>query len=649
MKSVIFLAYADNRQDPLPHLRAEDDEVYNILAPRKLKYSFLLERDSFTSLDKIIHYLGLYKEHLEFFGYSGHAGKDALITEGGDGYAEGLAHLLRQCKNLKVVFLNGCSTVGQVKGLLDAGVKVVIAAHAPVGDSLAKVFATTLFQHLNWQNTINDAYEAAKGAVLLKDKSREFIEKRGIDFRGVNDSTWGIFWRDEEEGALNWKLTEQPLAEAENLQVKTILKDEANRLATKLLFIADKTSSDKYLKLITGSLWREKNEKKFVFHDLLGLNEHITEETYRGAIQTEVLSELAAADIILFLVNGQAFRDFWEKISWIKDTIIKFKKPFVFIKLPPTDEKDLEFIHENIGHPAFAIPNYDMFRHIKDAGLKEYTEGSFKEELESTIEKTLRAATNVLPEKLHEELLDFDLSLQSNKFKEFLKEAWRYNLTMIEGTDRCGQGLLLDRLAGYLPEKYERFDIDFRASEAPIQEEASLYMKLSEFLIQTPLDKPDIVISILGEKLKNQDILIALEDVSISKKEEPASSNLEIIAGFWKKVNALLPQEEEIAPPHSLYVFVVNRASHCGISFEGVDVGISNPLGGSIILQISPIDEPVFSDWYHEKKRRFPDSKFEQLHLHAPELVKDGYLSEVIFRICDFLNCKSVPAKLRIQ
>ncbi len=144
--------------------------------------------------------------------------------------------------------------------------KVVIAAHAPVGDNLAKDFAITLFKSLDRQNTIKEAYEEAKGAVLFKDKSKEFKEKRGIDFRDVNDSTWGIFWQDGEEDTLNWKLTEQPLAEAENLQVKAILKDEANKSATKHLFIADKTSKEKYLKLITGSLWREKNEKKVSLH-----------------------------------------------------------------------------------------------------------------------------------------------------------------------------------------------------------------------------------------------------------------------------------------------------------------------------------------------------------------------------------------------
>ena len=652
MKSLIFLAYADNQQAPLPHLRAEDDKVYEILAPRKLKYNFLLERDSFTSPEKIIHYLGLFKEHLEFFGYSGHAGKDALITEGGGGHAEGLAQLLKQCKNLKVVFLNGCSTVGQVKGLLDAGVKVVIAAHAPVGDNLAKDFAINLFQSLDRQNTIKEAYEEAKGAVLFKDKSKEFKEKRGIDFRDVKDSTWGIFWRDGADDTLNWKLTEQPFAEAENLQVKTILKDEANRLATKLLFIADKTSREKYLKLIKGSLWREKNEKKLAFTDLLDLNEHITEETHRNAIQTEVLSELAAADIILFLINGQAFRDFWEKISWIKGTMLQFKKPLIFIKLPPSNKEDIDYVHVNIGEPVSQIPGHDMFHIVQDARLKEYIEGLFREDFKAAIEKSLQATTNVSPEKLKDELLEFDLSLQTEEFDSFLEEGNNkgrsYSLAMIEGTDRCGQELLVDRLAGLLPQKFKRIDIDFRASEAPIQEETSLWKKLSEYLIPVPFDKPEIIVPILVETLKNQDILIILDNVCIAQNEEPASSKMEIVTSFWKKTNALLPQEEN-ALPHSLYVFAVSRASHCGISFKDADVSISNPLGGSVLLQICPIDEKVFPDWYKNKKRRFPDSKFEQLPHHAPELVKDGYLSDVIFRICNFLNCRSVPAKLRIQ
>ncbi len=121
-------------------------------------------------------------------------------------------------------------------------------------------------------------------------------------------------------------------------------------------------------------------KKKLAFTDLFSLNEHIADEAYRKVIQTEVLSELAAADIILLLVNGQAFRDFREKISWIKETMLQFKKPLIFIKLPPSNKEDIEYVRVNIGEPVSQIPGYDMFHNVQDARLKEYVEGLFRED-----------------------------------------------------------------------------------------------------------------------------------------------------------------------------------------------------------------------------------------------------------------------------
>ncbi len=133
--SVIYLTYASRKDNPLPHLLTEADAINRLLAGRELQNHFLLKTDTYATLDKIASSINIYQKRLEFFGFSGHAGRDVLFTEEETAHARGIAALLGQCPNLKVVFLNGCSTAGQVNGLLSAGVKAVIAAHAPVGDS----------------------------------------------------------------------------------------------------------------------------------------------------------------------------------------------------------------------------------------------------------------------------------------------------------------------------------------------------------------------------------------------------------------------------------------------------------------------------------------------------------------------------------
>ena len=164
---VIFLAYANSRENPLPTLSREDEGVFSGLVNRALKGHFFIHRDSFSNLEKINTYLGKYRNRLALFLFSGHAGRDRLHLEGGAANAKGVAHQLGESARngkLRIVILNGCSTAGQVKGLLDAGVPVVIATSAPVGDQSATAFSIRFFNNLSVKRmTTREAFEDALG------------------------------------------------------------------------------------------------------------------------------------------------------------------------------------------------------------------------------------------------------------------------------------------------------------------------------------------------------------------------------------------------------------------------------------------------------------------------------------------------------
>lgn len=81
--SLIFLAYSNAVDDPLPTLSEEDDQVYRILTSRFKKGHFKLHRESRISLSKITRQLIEFKDELTVFLFSGHAGRDQLILEGG--------------------------------------------------------------------------------------------------------------------------------------------------------------------------------------------------------------------------------------------------------------------------------------------------------------------------------------------------------------------------------------------------------------------------------------------------------------------------------------------------------------------------------------------------------------------------------------
>lgn len=204
---VIFLAFANNSKSPLVTLSQEDKAIYNILSPRFIKQHYLIHRGSYATKDSIVHNLDQYKNHIRVFLYSGHAGRDGLLTDDGDAHAEGIAELLSQCPKLQLVFLNGCSTRGQVEALLGKGIPAVIATSAPVDDQKAAKFSTQFFQSLNNQDSLQAAFDAAKGVILTDDPNVHFSSKGGtvrLSELKKDDGLWGIYANDDE--ALNWTL-----------------------------------------------------------------------------------------------------------------------------------------------------------------------------------------------------------------------------------------------------------------------------------------------------------------------------------------------------------------------------------------------------------------------------------------------------------
>lgn len=203
---VLFLAYANDHSNPLETLTEEYLGTQRTLTLRELKSHYLMHAISHVTLKEIANYLTLFRDNLQLFHYSGHANHKELFTEDEVSRAEGIGHLLGQCKRLKLVVLNGCSTAGQVKYLHELGVPVVIATTASVGDSTATRFAIRFYAGLEAGLSINDAFEIGIGEVLAL-KKIEVV--RSVGFPGqlpADRPLWGIFKHPEKLDAVNWKL-----------------------------------------------------------------------------------------------------------------------------------------------------------------------------------------------------------------------------------------------------------------------------------------------------------------------------------------------------------------------------------------------------------------------------------------------------------
>jgi hypothetical protein len=199
---VIFLAYANSQTDPLPSLAEEDDGVFSTLVNRSLKGDFFIHRDAFTTLGKLNEYLAIYGDRLSIFHYSGHADNDTLHLVGDQANSKGIAHQLgasARSGHLKMVVLNGCSTSGQVNGLLEAGVPVVIATSAPVGDQSAMAFSLRFYRGLSEKRlSIRAAFEDALGpaqTATTADLKIADIPRglRTLEKEKTNEPLWGMF------------------------------------------------------------------------------------------------------------------------------------------------------------------------------------------------------------------------------------------------------------------------------------------------------------------------------------------------------------------------------------------------------------------------------------------------------------------------
>ena len=177
-KPVLFLATANDRDDRARYLRNLADEARQVqralAAAEGRGHCELVLRQNATAGDILdVFQDARYRDRIALFHFGGHADGYRLLLETAAGEpvtadAGGLARFLAQQRELQLVFLNGCSTEGQVSDLLDAGVQAVIATDQAVEDGMATEFAARFYQGLAGGAGIGTAFEQAKAAMEMQ-------------------------------------------------------------------------------------------------------------------------------------------------------------------------------------------------------------------------------------------------------------------------------------------------------------------------------------------------------------------------------------------------------------------------------------------------------------------------------------------------
>lgn len=222
----ILIAFANSKEDELQNLRKEDEDINSLLVSALSDYYTIIP-DSNATKDSLGRKIRENQDDICLFLYSGHAGSDELLLDDQKAGAEGLAALLEGCTKLKLVFLNGCNTVGHVERLQKSGVPVIIATNDFIGDEKALLFSTVFFEKLANLSTIERAFEEAKKAVWSDDRKIEIHRGLSGDWlTGGNkeEALWGLFTSPEKESVLKWKLKRTTIADP-NFKPNTLLRN----------------------------------------------------------------------------------------------------------------------------------------------------------------------------------------------------------------------------------------------------------------------------------------------------------------------------------------------------------------------------------------------------------------------------------------
>jgi WD40 repeat protein len=228
---VIFLAFANEigQKEIQGYLRELPKEVRHLREileqAERDDLCELVIRTNATSQDIFsVFQSAEYRDRIAIFHYGGHANDYQLMLESADGEAHaadagGLAAFFGQQKGLELVFLNGCSTQKQARGLLDANVSAVIATSRAIEDAVATQFAGHFYTGLAGGATLHVAFNEAEAAIITDRGSDRLNLYREIGTSVhkdiiADDNPWHLFVRSGSESTENWNLhdaTDNPL------------------------------------------------------------------------------------------------------------------------------------------------------------------------------------------------------------------------------------------------------------------------------------------------------------------------------------------------------------------------------------------------------------------------------------------------------
>lgn len=182
VRPVAILAYSKDTNQELSKLDEERMSVANLFEDTDLT----VKVDSKITPEKLEGLWLKYRDEVMVFHFGGHAGPSVLQLNQDEFtakvvFAKGISDFIEKfCRNIKLVFLNGCSTEDQASYFLDRGVSAVIATEMPVKDEVASCFAERFYTFFLKNNlSLRDAFDAAQMSLTGRFGSSRATDENG--------------------------------------------------------------------------------------------------------------------------------------------------------------------------------------------------------------------------------------------------------------------------------------------------------------------------------------------------------------------------------------------------------------------------------------------------------------------------------------
>jgi formylglycine-generating enzyme required for sulfatase activity len=164
------------------------------------------------------HVIGDFGTRIVAFHFGGHADADTFSLSESSGErisVHGFAPLLASLPNLRLVFLNGCGTIGWIDQLFaqeNSKIVAVIATHATIQDSVAQKFAKIFYeQFIEHGKSLQESMEQTDWHVRSEHPSGLSCERKGSWIapepfnRQQPDLPWTLETRSPEHRSLTWQ------------------------------------------------------------------------------------------------------------------------------------------------------------------------------------------------------------------------------------------------------------------------------------------------------------------------------------------------------------------------------------------------------------------------------------------------------------